>query len=221
MKTDNFIIIGDSLAGQRKDDGYSLDERWPSIFETKSGFSVLNLAKTYSTTNTLKKLKKEIKRRKPDYVIIQLGIVDCVPRRLYKVETSILYRLPDKVRFFLIKIIKKIRNQSRSRAYVKPNKFKDNIKKFCLDMDCKFIYVKILSATEPLLLKNNNAGLSIIKYNKLIDEISSELINFTFVEVKEEIVRELTLDDGYHLNKLGHEYLADVLVNKFRNYGDV
>lgn len=217
MKKENIIIIGDSLAAQRKDDGYSLDERWPSIFETKSGSSVLNLAKTYSTTKVLKKVKQEIKLRKPDYVIIQLGIVDCVPRRFYKIETSILYRLPDKVRVFLMRIVKKIRNQSSSRAYVKPNNFKDNIKNLCSGMDCEFIYVKILSATEPLLLKNNNAGLSIIKYNELIDEISSELVNFTFVEIKGEIVRELTLDDGYHLNKLGHDYLANCLANKLNN----
>ena len=217
----NIIIIGDSLAAQRKDDGYSLEERWPSILGNKLISSVLNLAKLYSTTNLLKKLKKEIILRNPSYVIIQLGIVDCVPRRFHRIETSILYKLPDKFRSFLIEIFKKIRAQKSSRAYVGTEKFKQNIKYFCSDINCKFIFIKILSATPALLLKNSNADLSIIKYNKLIDEIISEIVNFTFVEIKSEMIKELTLEDGYHLNKLGLKYLAEILIKKLNINIDV
>lgn len=210
------LIIGDSLASHRDDDDYLLNERWPSLLENKSSFSLINLSKSFSTTKVLKTLKRKIIKIKPSHVLIQLGIVDCVPRTFHKIETQILYRLPKSVRLFLIRTIKKIRTQSFSRSYVKPNEFKNNIKHFCADIDCKVIFIKILPASRTLISKNKNAQSAIVNYNKIIDEISSEISNFTFVEVNSDIVNEITLDDGYHLNKEGHQYLSKLILPKLK-----
>ena len=168
------LIIGDSLASHRDDDDYSLNERWPSLLENKSSFSLINLSKSFSTTKVLKTLKPKIIKIKPSHVVIQLGIVDCVPRTFHKIETQILYRLPQSVRLFLIRTIKKIRTQSFSRSYVKPNEFKNNIKHFCEDIDCKVIFVKILPASRTLISKNKNAQ-SIFRAGGLVWKIVKTL----------------------------------------------
>tara|TARA_B100000963_G_scaffold266236_1_gene234430 strand:+ start:18760 stop:19422 length:663 start_codon:yes stop_codon:yes gene_type:complete len=208
-KKNKILIIGDSLASHRDDDGYSLSTRWPGILG--KNYKVKNLAKSYSTTKILKKIKKIVLKDPPDFIIIQLGIVDCVPRTFSRIEFSILFRLPKRIRLFLIKILKNIRVQSSKRAYVNPINFKKNISDFCSDIKSEIIYVKILSATNLLLLKNKNAGLSINNYNKIIEQLSLQIDNLTFVEIKKDITTQFTLDDGYHLNDKGHKHLSKIL----------
>ena len=67
-----------------------------------------------------------------------------------------------------------------------------------------------------MISKNKNAQSAIVNYNKIIDEISSEISNLTFVEVNSDIVNEITLDDGYHLNKEGHQYLSKLILPKLK-----
>jgi len=141
------LIVGDSLSAKRGD-GIPWDRRWPQIFSEKCGadFVVSNKSRRAATSKALR--NQELGG--VDLVIIQLGIVDCVPRYFAKLESSLIARVSRGLRFKVIDYFKLRRAQDRIRAYVSSDECRRNFELFLGRVGCAVV-VKILEPGKNLL----------------------------------------------------------------------
>jgi len=207
------VIIGDSLAAQRVDDGFLKQERWPFLLSEKIAMKLTNLSKGFSTTTRLRNTEVTNYGINSDLIIIQLGIVDCAPRRFRMWEMKLIFKLPSVVKLPVLTFLKKNRDQSVDRAYVNLENFISNITCFYKLAQPPIIFIKILPASEQFISINPKIKTIIQSYNRALDNLSSKLDQFYVLDVPEKIVSQITLDDGYHLNKKGHQFISQELQN--------
>ena len=212
-KSLKLVCFGDSLAAQRDNDLLTNDSRWPFLIQYFLNCMVLNLSRPYRTTNDLKSILNS-DLFGSDYLIIQLGIVDCAPRRFSRLENAIIYRLPVFILKRVMGFLKKMRTQSNMRVYVQKDKFKLNLTRIIERYDGKIIFVKILPATNILKRKNPLISDNITEYNKTLDELKLEYPSFHAVQIDKSDLESLTLSDGYHLNKQGHQHIAELITSE-------
>jgi len=204
----NILIIGDSLAGERPD-GISKENRWPWLLQKINiRGNCINLSKGFSTSNRLRKIKIETYKN-IDLVIIQLGIVDCVPRVFSKIETQIIARIPKIFREFILKIFKRYRKRTSSRSYVSVGQYEENFISFINKFNKKIIIIKILKPGIKFNTINPMASSSINNYNLVLDKLNNLYSNIQLVEVPNDKVDDFTLNDGYHLNEIGHKFISN------------
>lgn len=202
------LIIGDSLAAQRPDDDLDINERWPALLSNNKNVLIRNLSKGFSTTQRLREPDVIKEAIKSDIVIIQLGVVDCAPRRFKRWEMQLIYKLPGQFQKKIIAFLKKKKHQSTEKCYVKPPQFKKNIETFIKTIKKPVIYIQVLPATGKLLKSNPDISGAITKYNSIIEQLSGKMDSLTTEAIALKDVQDLTLEDDYHLNRKGHQYIA-------------
>lgn len=85
------LIIGDSICLSRtKPEKVELFDTWPNILNKKNEFELIQLAIGGGTIGTLSEQAYYYEAYYPDVVIIQSGIVDCVPRALSWLEKEVI-----------------------------------------------------------------------------------------------------------------------------------
>lgn len=212
MEKQKIVIIGDSLAAERPD-GFLDSERWPQLLNERLAHrhTVINLSKGFSSTNELNVKFNDKLIKMAQIVVIQLGIVDCVPRYFTSREHKLISKVPHVFRTHLIRVLKSLRSQSPRRAYVSRTKFRQNLESFFGRKSGSIYYVKILSPGKKFESRNPLAYQSINAYNTVLDELATVYTNVKIIEVDSSKVDELTLEDGYHFNKKGHLYLAELI----------
>jgi lysophospholipase L1-like esterase len=166
---------------------------------------------------------RELELYLPRTIIIQIGIVDCAPRKLSRREKEFVTAIPvDLLSRAVNHVMTRARARSRRRAYVPKDRYQENLKGFLKrasdDSVENVVIVKILTAGDNYTQKNPTVGEAIRDYNAVIDDIDD---TFEFVtalrplsddgEAEREVVDEHTIDDGYHLNRKGHERLFERL----------
>lgn len=154
----------------------------------------------------------------PGIVIVQLGIVDCVPRIFTKLENSILFRLPKWIRDIIIWLGTHYRRRSVKRAYVKPEVCMRNWQIFLnktREINCSVIIIPVALPGKVFSKSNPKAEKSIHLYNESVEKLAE---NFSHVYIlpnwnkDTKAYDDLFLpDDGYHFSKYGHEKMADFL----------
>ncbi|MBQ7209007.1 MAG: SGNH/GDSL hydrolase family protein [Lentisphaeria bacterium] len=154
----------------------------------------------------------------PDVVIVQLGIVDCVPRIFTKLESALLARLPERIRNILIRLGKHVRKRSERRAYVKPDACRRNWQAFldqADEMDCRVLVIPVALPGKVFSADNPGAEKSIRQYNESVGCLAAGSPRAAVLpswDREEESYDDLFLpDDGYHLSKRGHERMAGAL----------
>ncbi|MGV8879143.1 MAG: SGNH/GDSL hydrolase family protein [Sphingobacteriaceae bacterium] len=213
----NVNIIGDSLASSRPD--FLRDnQRWPSLLQQQlTEYRVHNFAKGFSTSEYLKKLGF-LKVFKNDVLVVQIGVVDCAPRLLSKLENKVIARFPLFLAKRIIQYLKKNRIQSEHRSYVMPSKFELNILNFFNRYpNTNIIYIKILPASAKFISSNPYIGVAINKYNSIIDVCASKYKNVHLIELNDLNIEDYTLEDGYHLNKEGHLLISNLISSYIKN----
>lgn len=206
----SILIAGDSLAAHRPD-GIPIQHRWPQLLAeySKPSTNIVNKSRGSSTSRILRKLSlNDI-----DISIVQLGVVDCVPRYFTKVESKLIARLPTILRDNLIDYFKKTRAQEFWGAYISADEYRNNLEGFfgrCKEV----VVVKILEPGEKFARSNPGAVVSIREFNSIIDNVSSSYNGVRVVSLPVEMIDSLTLDDGYHLNEEGHCFLAELLARE-------
>lgn len=162
----------------------------------------------------------------PNIVVVQLGIVDCVPRIFTQLEHLILSRLPGWIRNILIWLGSNCRRRSAKRAYVKPEACLRNWQSFLNrteEMNCNVVIIPVALPGKVFSESNPEAEKSICKYNESIKNLAE---NFSHVYILPEWSKDIKAyndlflpDDGYHFSKQGHEkmveFLFPVLEKKF------
>lgn len=155
----------------------------------------------------------------PDLAIVQLGIVDCVPRIFTQLENSILIRLPGWIRNELIWLGKHLRTRSVKRAYVKPEACRRNWQTFLRktnEMNCRVVIIPVALPGKVFFASNPEAEEAIRKYNEMIRCLAESVPNARVLpdwNTKDEAYDGLFFsEDGYHLSKIGHERMAKTLL---------
>lgn len=211
------LILGDSLGAKRGDE-IAWEDRWPQKFERFLGgkIRVVNCCRRAATSRSLRK------RVKGDYglVVIQLGVVDSVPRYFTQLENAVLSKLPRRLRERVISYLKSRRRQEARRAYVSVEEYRANYEFFLNNYTGNVVLVKILEPGSKFKIANIGAVACIREYNQVLDEIGRDHGRVTVFDVPGSLVDELTLDDGYHLSHEGHAYMAKSLAEVILKLSD-
>lgn len=154
----------------------------------------------------------------PDIVIMQLGIVDCVPR-LFK-ENSVILKIlrlaPEALRLFIISVIKKVKKRSLDNAYVSLDKFEKNLFDYikrCERTNTKrVIFIKICMPDSKFIAKNPTVIAAINLYNNIFDELERKFKMVITVNPLKSNTEEI-YEDGYHPNSKGNELVFQCLKN--------
>ncbi|GGE10737.1 hypothetical protein [Psychroflexus salis] len=183
-------------------------ETWPSLLRAKGYFNIHQVSIGGATSKEILKQVHYHKMFYPDIVILQVGIVDCVPRFMSRLELDISYSLGNlgkKIRAFCNK--KSIRKY-RKISYVNENEFKSNLIKFKSHFEnSKIIVLGIIPAAD--------------EYEKLVPGVKDKIENYnhiifnTFknvIKTDNVVLQNGLMSDQHHLNAKGHNILFNQII---------
>lgn len=231
-KVKKILAIGDSLA--LPGHGNSYEDTWIYLLKSRfSEYDFITYFKRQLTTDVLVSMgggEKGVDKApkgsdclefySPDLVILQLGIVDCAPR-LFKpnsLEMKVLNNLPEGLRNAYIRIMKKLRKRDVSKAYVTPERFRNNLVTYfnrCKKAGVqKVIYISICVPDENMTSKNPDIQQVVEHYNRIIDEQKKMFPFVISVDPLDSRHYEYEIfEDGYHPNQKGNEMVFKSLAN--------
>lgn len=199
MKAFKICVFGDSIAhGWFDFEKGGWVSRLKIFLEKRGDFRVFNLSIPGDTSNDLiKRVKSEIKPRKPELVIIAIGINDC--------------------QFF----------HKENKFRVEPEQFENNILKLARDLSKqKIIFIGLTPVDENLVnplprdkkrcLKNE----FVKNYNEIIRKIC-ESKNLGFVDIFNKWINlnyKKFLFDGLHPNNIGHEKIFREVLSTLKSF---
>lgn len=212
QRPNTILTITDSLSLPRHNapESVSYDRTWPRLLAKTLHTTVVNLAIGGGTIGELYRQTNYYEAIAPGVVIIQSGIVDCVPRALRQSESALInyFRL---LRFLFFKVVgvQRLRRWRRIN-YTPPKRFAYFIDALCARYkDAKIIWIGILPPSAAYEARLPGVTKRIVQYNELLRERASahgfELINAS------DMPREGIMSDHQHLNEVGHAWLAERL----------
>ncbi|OAM92789.1 Lysophospholipase L1 [Pelosinus fermentans] len=215
------LIVTDSLGMPRGN--VDIENTWTRSFIKEYGgcFEVFTFLKSGLTSNdVISEADQLLGLFKPDIVIFQIGIVDCVRRVLSPNVVKILSRIPiiskytremiRKKHYFLTKI--------HELKYVGTEQFVANIEKISYIAHKRGIvvaFIKIAGPGNALIESTYGVEEDIDLYNQIINMEVRKHSNTIFVDPYEgQNLRDYLLEeDGYHLNAKGNELVFNSLVS--------
>lgn len=167
------------------------------------------------------------------YIIFQLGIVDCAPRLFNLMEDRILFVLGREpiVKIFVNAVVKFKSKHRRfftkhfPRTYVSKKEFKDKYAFILRETKNavnpqKVFLINIADTNDKNNLRSFNFRKNILEYNKIIADLVVENKNFCelidFFSATKEHKEFIVEDEGIHLTKSGHAYLAQIIYEKIQ-----
>jgi len=226
-------VLGDSLSRPRPEENINLTDTYSFLLSNLLGKSVyvINNARRANTTSQQIQesyLINDINSCLSEYYIIQLGIVDCAPRLFSIFQQKLINQIhPVYLKNFIIKFMSKRRyffTKHFPKVYVKLNNFYFNYSELInyitiTQTNLKKIFVINIPKTNEYNLKRSFGFENNIKeYNEIINRIAKEkrqiieLIDLYTISEDEEIL----LHDGIHINKRGHQIIAENIYNKIQ-----
>lgn len=209
MNNGKILIISDSLTLPRnKPEIVTPEETWPSILQERINKQVIIIAIGGATIKDLYRQTKYYSAFNPEIIIIQSGIVDCVPRALGQIENEIIninkYISAISNRILPINFLRRVRNKT----YTSKKDFKKYASNILnLFPNSKIIWVGILPAKIEYEYKIRGVSNNISKYNDIIKELL-EKRNYFFLST-DEIPTTGIMSDYHHLSKIGHEWITN------------
>lgn len=141
-----------------------------------------------------------------DVVIVQVGIVDCYPRAIKKVELSLLLRMPGVVSRLIHRWVKRNYTKlivSRGIRYVQPERFKANIQRLSDQFPrARVLIVPIAPPSAAYAKKNPRVETSVMQYNAIL---ASSFSDGFLAECYPALAEDIFLSDNHHLNAMGNE----------------
>lgn len=154
----------------------------------------------------------------PDVVILQIGVVDCLPRLLGDFERkfiSLLSRIPitRKLTAYYLRLKTAHRyaiTKKHPRTLIPQDEFDRNLKTFrkTAPSGCRFIIINIPHPGVDLIKRSYGVADNIQRYNaSLAIEFNDK--NSMIVDLYGATITNpnYLLDDGYHISTIGHAYL--------------
>lgn len=159
--------------------------------------------------------------RKPDIVILHIGINDCAPRifkkgskpiifnrHFKKISFNIGHRFIEKYRYHITKFLK--------RTYTSKKDFKKNLNDIVneakmYNRDVVYYAISIALPSEKLKRRSYNYEVNVLEYNEILKSIFKE----NYIEVNDLLDRDkLLIEDGIHLTPQAHSLLAEEILKK-------
>ena len=201
------LILTDSLGLPRiKPEVCSFEKTWPVLLKERYP-NIHQVSIGSATTDTLLKQINYHKHFQPDIVVIQVGIVDCAPRFMSRLELEITKSLG----LFgkaLIKLANRkwIRNL-RNITYVKQTKFKKNINSIQDAFNCPVIFIGIIPATKEYEELLPGVSYKIQTYNSILEKKSNYFVKTNKISIEGGL-----MTDHHHINTIGHEMLFERII---------
>jgi acyl-CoA thioesterase I len=229
MKSNNITIISDSVSMPRAEESSEkilISHTWPTLLNKlyNCRTNIYNFSKrardSFTFSNDL--INEAVKLIEPQFIILQVGIVDCSPRLFSNYEKRIIFSrfFPKSIRKYLISYKKnKFSNTKNINKYkvkvdekdfnFKITSFINNIK--TINKDIKIIIIPIIGDLEKLEEFRTGYIRNIKNYNKLLDIKSENTVYLS--DIFNEMNSNWFYNDGYHLSKIGHEKIAKIIYN--------
>ncbi len=160
-----------------------------------------------------------------EYVILQIGIVDCARRVFSEKAVRFINMLP-----IFRNVIKYLANKYHLRltklykiTYTSPGRFADNIKYFIerFRNSKQIIIIPILPAGSKQKKKSYKIQEQIDLYNSIFINIAQNYQNVEFlagcIDKFLPIDDSLYTSDGYHISKRGHALILNELILRFKS----
>lgn len=160
-----------------------------------------------------------VELRRPEVVVVHVGIVDCAPRVFLRRERSLVERLrPARVRVRLLNFVHRHRRRIislRPRVYVPPERFESLVAEVVRRAgECRvrsLVFVNIIMPSEQMEQRSPGFRQNAELYNRLLAEQSRppwvRLIDLNELVWQSGGPDALTFD-GIHINEAGHRVLA-------------
>lgn len=227
------LIVGDSLAMPRGDIAYR--DTWPSLLRASCpDLEVIPLSRRGMTTDLIVTEGADsdgfppgsdfLEFYRPDFSVIQLGIVDCYPRHFRNrgLEQRLVSLLPVMIRNRYIALIKKTRGSKTKFAYVPRARFRGNIESYVERALTNGVMAVVLIAITLVSKRKSEESKDV---ENIIQAYNAELRTIAEARPKVHYLdpfegrkgEEWLHPDGYHLSTLGqslvHASVLDLLTN--------
>lgn len=225
MKLD-ISVITDSLGMPRIEDGVEIVKRntWPILLQDAlPDAHVFDFTRRARTMDSILQAdyNEAVVFSQPNVIILQIGVVDSMPRIFSKREKSLLSKrfVPNFLRNQIIENRKKKRASITSKGplakvYTSPETFESSLSTFIYQvddekLDCQIIILPILINESFISDKSPGASGNIQMYNDILMNIS-ENMSCKFIDIYDEFKSDKSLfaSDGYHLSVSGNNILA-------------
>jgi hypothetical protein len=145
-----------------------------------------------------------LKMFEPDVVILQIGIVDCAPRALTKLENKLInkYYITRRLANKLLPRISGFLRRKRGISYTTESSYYHNLMKFKKGFDCKVFAIGILPASDAYEAFLKGIKKKTVAYNAILKKVFLE----EYID-SSQIKGEMIMTDNIHLTKKGHRYL--------------
>jgi len=235
------VVLADSMAMPRLEQGCMIywDDTWPYLLEQSlrnRGIEseVINCASRSRTADTLTGLDflEHIIWKRPQAIILQVGIVDCTPRVFSKREKKLLNYpfVPARLRDWLVNYRsarrpRLVKRNPLGKVDTPPEKFRDFLAHFfskvtALESDIQLIVLPVVANIPMMEMRSPGYGENVRLYNDILKSCSlaakacwldpGEL----FAEAE---VRNHFCADGYHLNEAGTRRIAAAIGSLLMN----
>ena len=158
----------------------------------------------------------------PDIAIIQLGIVDCAPRLLNRLDKVIIKLLPQKITPLYIGLLKKIRKRNINNTAVSFEKFKSNLLDYinrAQIIKTKVIFIEISIPDKRMINKNKDIINNVNKFNNYYRSLTSEFSHVFLTKALSQDDADVEIyTDGYHPNKEGNKIIYNRILNTLNEF---
>jgi hypothetical protein len=194
------LVLGDSLSLPReKPEPCAYDDTWPRLLAQEYVVHQVSIA-----GGTIRDFYRQLPYYlsfKPDYVIMQIGIVDCAPRALSQFELMFLEKF-SLSRRYILPVIKKYSVKLRSIrkiSYTKPDAFVAILTKIKrLLPTTTFVSIGILPTSEEY----EQIVPGVTESRAFFNTILRREFGLTFISV-DDLDRKGIMSDHIHLNRIG------------------
>jgi acyl-CoA thioesterase I len=220
------LIIADSMAMPREE--YDYEKTWLYKFILSfNDYCVIDKSHRGSTSNRLISEGGGFKNVQPgsdllefynpDYVIIQLGIVDCSPRyiSINSLTFKIINNLPMFIQNLFYKFKKKFSIRKLKYAYVSLGDYRSNFTNYlnrAKETNTKVILCAIAPVEKSFVEKSPEIQKAIELYNGILKELSNSFDNVDYFDPYSIEFGETSLIDELHFNHFGHDFFHKQLI---------
>lgn len=227
MKRKKIMIIADSVSMPRP--GIRYEDTW--IYLLKKEFPQYDIMDRTARGSTSTRLVTEggggldlLESYMPDIVILQQGMVECVPRLFDKrsAEFYLVSRvMPPRIRQRYIEYVKRNRVRNPEVTEVSPEQFRSNITNFFTRagaISARCIVIPILPPTDLHMRKSPHIARNVERYNAIYRETAELFPGVTIVDpFRNKIdINELSIDET-HINPRGLRMIFDELLPLLRS----
>lgn len=228
------VALADSVSLPRDEPGGVVrwEQTWPRRLEAVLGqeaVEVINCGMRSRTADMLKSgYEEDVRLKRADVVILQIGIVDCAPRIFSRREQRVLRStyVPEPVRRAIVNWRSQrraaiIRKNPMSKVYTTPVDFERHVTTLFelmgatpWKLDCHVL--PILADAKRLDIKSPGHSGQVRRYNASLAACCDRFgPSFEMHELRGASA-DWFCSDGYHLNPAGHDQVAESLAQTLR-----